>query len=154
MRGKKKWIFICVGIMFLFSLSARVYAAGELKDNDLEIKVERLERGTAASDNTIINNEDLFYERANEKIKEYKEKEDAEKLKTKETLFTQGTINVNIYETTTVFRDEVSQKYTQVTGAVTAGENKQNMEVLVYAIGCLIIIVIGSVTSYKLYKKG
>lgn len=156
MRGKKKGLLICIYIVVLLCLSTGVYAKDNLKDNDLEIKSDRLERGTTASDHTIINNENLFYESANKKIKEYKEKENIEKIKAKETLFTQGTINVAVYDTNTVFGEEVLQKYTQEAVANTAGDRDsiQNAGVLVSVVGCLFVIAIGSVTSYKSFKKG
>lgn len=154
MNSRKKWRIVCLSIIFLTALSSKVYAAEELLDNDLKLNVERLERGQTTTNQTISNNEDLFSEKAYEKIEEFNEKEEAEQVKLKESFFTSGTIKAAAYDINTVFGGQSTNEYTQTATASANTDDSLDTGVLIAVIGVLVVIIIGSVTSYKLFKKG
>jgi len=154
MNGRKKWRIVCFIILFLITLSSKVYASEDLLDNELKLNVERLEHGQTTTDQTISNNEDLFSEKANEKIAEYNEKAEAERVKLKESFFTSGTIKAAAYDMTTVFDGQSSKEYTPTAIASANTDDRFDTGVLLVVIGILVVIIIGSVASYQLFKKG
>lgn len=147
---------ILIASLFLFLLVSHpvpVRALDEIEENNLELKVERIESdGEDKKVTNQKNNEQLFNEQNIKKLAEAKQKADQEVLETKESLFKQKAIKLKAHDKNDVFQAEAKMYYMgdAQDKLKESKDTKMNVPSLLVGLG---IVIIGTTGVYFYMKK-
>ncbi len=133
--------------------SVTTFAAEELENNDLDLKVERIENQDKAKENqTGLADESLFDEKNQAKIKKYKQEQIAKQKEVKNSYFVSKTAKIKSADTKKLFDTETASSATKQKES--EAEDTENNAMMGYVAVSIAAVLVGMIVSVRVMKKG
>ncbi len=151
---KKSMMAVLLITLLLVVHPAQVNALDEIEENNLELKVERIESdGNEKKVTNQKNNEELFNEQNNKKLAEAKKQEEQDVAATKHSLFTQEAVLLKAHDKNDLFQTEVKQYYVgESQNRLKESTKDTEVSISSWLVG-LGIVVVGTTGVYFYMKK-
>ena len=151
---KKLMMALLLVTILLVVHPAQVNALDEVEENNLELKVERIESdGNEKRVTNQKNNEELFNEQNIKKLAEAKKQEEEEVAATKQSLFTQEAVLLKAHDQKDLFQTETKQYYVgESQNRLRESAKDTEVSVSSWLVG-LGIVVVGTTGVYFYMKK-